>query len=68
MGLAFWNLGVFWGYLFNLLICSHFNFLHLMRCQVGIWCCKRGLLQHIQTQGVLYIFFIIIIIIIFIHI
>jgi hypothetical protein len=43
--------------LFNLLLCSHFNFLHLMKCQVGIWCCKRGLLQRIRTQGALIYFY-----------
>ena len=33
VGLAFWNPRAFWDfYRFNLLLCFHFNFFHLMRC------------------------------------
>ena len=39
--LEFWIPGAFSGFnRFNLLLCSHFNFLHLMRCQDEIRGCK----------------------------
>ena len=39
MGLAFWNPRAFWGFFcFNLLLCSHFNFFHLIcvRLRFGV--------------------------------
>jgi hypothetical protein len=40
-------------YCFNLLLCSHFNFLHLMKCQDGIGSCKMPLLQIDRMVGAL---------------
>jgi hypothetical protein len=53
--LAFWNPGgVLVFYCFNLLLCSHFNFLHLMKCQDGIGSCKMPLLQIDRMVGALF--------------
>ena len=57
LGLAFWNPGAFWGfYRFNLLLCSHFNFLYLISCQDGIEGCKMPILHINRIIGVLYIY------------
>jgi hypothetical protein len=52
MGLSIWNPGAFWGFnIFSLLLCSHFNCLHLMRCQDKIRGCKLPLLQIVYIVG-----------------
>ena len=41
----------------NLLLCSHFNFLHLMRYRVEIWCCKKRFLRCIWTIRAFFLIF-----------
>jgi hypothetical protein len=56
-GWRFWLFGiqgVLGFYCFNLLLCSHFNILHLMKCQDEIGCCKIPLLQTNRMVGALF--------------